>query len=146
MYIYQWNTSAWVNIKLRSHMCGTETGGFWHSLSATAGMFTHTRNGHGQICHFLRTKMVWSTQFQNGHGKLGAGPICCGANFAPTPSPLRDRICVNTCNDLCWSQFSARICCAYVRTYLYGCLLPIWWQAITLTNVDLLSVGHSGTN
>ena len=23
--------------------------------------------------------------------------------------PLRDRVCVNACNDLCWSQFSARL-------------------------------------
>ena len=75
----------------------------------TAGMFTHTRSGRGRICHFLRTMMVWSTRFRSGRGKLGVGPISCGADFAPAPPPLRDRACVNTCNDLCWSQFSARL-------------------------------------
>ena len=28
---------------------------------------------------------------------------------APAPPPLRDRVCVNACNDLCWSQFSTRL-------------------------------------
>ena len=46
-------------------------------------MFTHTRSRHSQICHFLRTKMVWSTRFQSGCIKLGVGPICCGTDFAP---------------------------------------------------------------
>ena len=89
--------------------CGAEAGGFWHSRSATAGMFTHTRSGRGPICHFLRTMMVWSVRFRSGRGKLGVGPISCGADFAPAPPPLRDRACVNTCNDLCWSQFSTRV-------------------------------------
>ena len=101
--------------------CGAEAGGFWHFRSATAGMFTHTRSGRGWICHFLRTMMVWSARFRSGRGKLGVGPISCGADFAPAPPPLRDRACMNTCNDLCWSQFSARLrpCPpAYVWTYL----------------------------
>ena len=68
-----------------------------------------TRGGRGWICHFLRTMMVWSARFRSGRGKLGVGPISCGAVFAPAPPPLRDRACVNTCNDLCWSQFSARL-------------------------------------
>ena len=89
--------------------CGAEAGGFWHSRSSTAGMFTHTRSGRGRICHLLRTMMVWSARFRSGRGKLGVGPISCGADFAPAPPPLRDRACVNTCNDLCWSQFSARL-------------------------------------
>ena len=89
--------------------CGAEAGGFWYSRSATAGMFTHTRSGRGRICHFLRTMMVWSARFRSGRGKLGVGPISCGAVFAPAPPPLRDRACVNTCNDLCWSQYSARL-------------------------------------
>ena len=88
--------------------CGAEAGGFWYSHSATAGMFTHTWSGRGRICHFLRTMMVWSAQFWSGRGKLGVGPISCGAVFAPAPPPLRDRACVNACNDLCWSQFTAR--------------------------------------
>ena len=67
-----------------------------------------TRSGRGRICHFLRTMMVWSTRFWSGRGKLGVGPISCGAVFAPAPPPLRDRACVNACNDLCWSQFFAR--------------------------------------
>ena len=62
----------------------------------------------------LRTKMVWSTGFRSGRGKLGVGPICCGADFVPAPPPLRDRACVNACNDLCWSQFSARVRSAHV--------------------------------
>ena len=33
--------------------------------------------------------------------ELGIGPICCGADFAPAPLSLRDRVCVNAC------QFSA---------------------------------------
>ena len=85
--------------------CGAEAGGFWYSRSATAGMFTHTRSGRGRICHFLRTMMVWSARFRSGRGKLGVGPISCGVVFAPAPPPLRDRACVNACNDLCWSQF-----------------------------------------
>ena len=115
---------AWVTLSPVSHAlggCGAEAGGFWHSRSATAGMFTHTRSGRGRICHFLRTMMVWSTRFRSGRGKLGVGPISCGADFAPAPPPLRDRACVNTCNDLCWSQFSARLCPrppAHVWTYL----------------------------
>ena len=84
--------------------CGAEAGGFWYSRFATAGMFTHTRSGRGRICHFLRTMMVWGARFRSGRGKLGVGPI----SFAPAPPPLRDRACVNACNDLCWSQFSAR--------------------------------------
>ena len=102
--------------------CGAEAGGFWHSRSATAGMFTHTRSGRGRICHFLRTMMVWSARFRSGRGKLGVGPISCGADFAPAPPPLRDRACVNTCNDLCWSQLSARLRPrqpAHVWTYLF---------------------------
>ena len=89
--------------------CGAEAGGFWYSRSATAGMFTHTRSVRGRICHFLRTMMVWSARFRSGRGKLGVGPISCGAVFAPAPPPLRDRACVNACNDLCWSQLSARV-------------------------------------
>ena len=110
--------------------CGAEAGGFWHSRSATAGMFTHTRSGRGadaeRICHFLWTMMVRSARFRSGRGKLGVGPISCGADFTPAPPPLRDRACVNTCNDLCWSQFSARLRPrppAHVWTYLYDCLL-----------------------
>ena len=61
----------------------------------------------GRICHFFRTMMVWSARFRSGRGKLGVGPISCGADFAPAPPPLRDCACVNACNDLCWSQFSA---------------------------------------
>ena len=68
-----------------------------------------TRSGRGRICHFLKTMMVWSVRFRSGRGKLSVGPISCGADFAPAPPLLRDRACVNTCNDLCWSQFSARL-------------------------------------
>ena len=57
--------------------CVAETGGFWYPRSATAGMFTHS--GHWRICHLLRTRMVWSARFQIRRGKLGVGPICCGA-------------------------------------------------------------------
>ena len=89
--------------------CGAEAGGFWNSGSATVGIFTHTRSGRGRICHFLRTMMVWSARFWSRRGKLGVGPISCGAVFAPAPPPLRHRACVNACNDLCWSQFSARL-------------------------------------
>ena len=88
--------------------CAAEAGGFWYSRSVTAGMFTHTRSGRGRICHFLRTMMVWSTRFRSGRGKLGVGPVSCRAVFAPAPPPFGDRACVNACNDLCWSQFSAR--------------------------------------
>ena len=45
--------------------------------------------------------------FEAGAEILGVGPICCGADFAPAPPPLCDRVCLNACNDLCWSQFSA---------------------------------------
>ena len=82
-----------------------------------------TRSGRG---FFLWTMMVRSARFRSGRGKLGVGPISCGADFTPAPPPLRDRACVNTCNDLCWSQFSARLRPrppAHVWTYLYDCLL-----------------------
>ena len=98
--------------------CGAERGGFWHSHSATADMFTHTRSGRGRICHLLRTRMVWRARFPSGRGKLGVGPICCGADFAPAPPPLRDCAFVNACNDLGWSQFSACLRSAHVWTYL----------------------------
>ena len=62
-----------------------------------------------RICHFLRTKMVSSTWFRSGRGKLGVGPICCGADVAPAPPLLRNHVFVNACNDLCWSKFSARL-------------------------------------
>ena len=81
-----------------------------------------TRSGRGRTCHFLRTMMVWSAPFRSGRGKLGVGPISCGADFAPAPPPPRDRACVNTCNDLCWSQFFARLHPrppAHVWMYLY---------------------------
>ena len=52
--------------------------------------------------------------------ELGVGPICCGADFASAPPPLHNCVCVNTCNDLCWSQFSARVCSAHVWRYLYS--------------------------
>ena len=110
--------------------------GFWYSHSATAGMFTHTRSGHGRICHFLRTMMVWSAWFRSRRGKLGVGPISCGAVFAPAPPPLRDRACVNACNDLCWSQFSARPCPhppAHVWTYLYVSLPRSQWVNLVLS-------------
>ena len=87
--------------------CGAEAGGFWHSRSATAGMFTHMRSKRGRFCHFLRTMMVWSVRFRSGRGKLGVGPISCGVDIAPAPLPLRDCACVSACNDLCWSQFFA---------------------------------------
>ena len=106
--------------------CGAETGGFWHSRSATAGMFTHTRSGRRRICHLLRAKMVWSARFQTRRGKLGVRPICCEADFAPALPPLRDRVCVNACNDLCWSQFSALVCSAHVWTYLKESRLKEW--------------------
>ena len=95
------------------------------------GMFTHTWSGRGQICHFLRTMMVWSARFRSGRGKLGVGPISCGADFAPAPPPLRDRACVNTCNDLCWSQFSAHLRPrppAHVWTYLNWEIVMITWS------------------
>ena len=100
--------------------CGAEAGGFWYSRSATAGMFTHTRSVCGQICHFLRTMMVWSARFRSGRGKLGVGPISCGAvllplrlrsatahvwthvmicveaNFLPAPARIRPRMCERT--------------------------------------------------
>ena len=28
-------------------------------------------------------KLAWSARFRSGRGKLGVGPICCGADFAP---------------------------------------------------------------
>ena len=120
--------------------CAAETGRFWHSHSATAGMFTYTRSRRRWICHFLRTKMIWSTRLRNGCGKLGVGPICCGAGFADAPHSLRDRVCVNACNDLCWSQFSAPLRSAHVWTYLnspsirasYGCLC--WVQRLFYFN------------
>ena len=110
-------------------MRGAEAGGFWYSRSATAGMFTHTRSGRGRICHFLGTMMVWGARFRSGRGKLGVGPISCGAVFAPAPPPLRDRACVNACNDLCWCQFSARVrprMCE--RTFMHGDRMSLWYS------------------
>ena len=118
--------------------CGAEAGGFWHSRSATTSMSTHTRSGCGWICHFLKTNMVWSVRFQSGSGKLGrkykgyvygVGSICCGADFAPGPLLLHNHVCVNACNDLCWSQFSTRLhprplkACVNVPLSLYANML-----------------------
>ena len=97
----------------------------WFAERRRAGMFTHTRSWRRRICRLLRTQMVWSTQFQSGRGKLGVGPNCCGADFVPAPPPLRDRVCENACNDLCWTQFSARVRSVHVWLYLYsGCQTP----------------------
>ena len=100
--------------------CGAETGGFWHSRSATADMFTHTRSGHGWIYHFLTTKMVWSARFRSGRGKLGLDPFvaerillplrprpatayvwthvmnCVEAYFPPSSARVRSRMCERT--------------------------------------------------
>ena len=94
---------------------------FWQSRCAIADIFTHTWSGRERICHFVRTKMVWSVRFRSGRCKLGIGLICCGADFASAPPPLRDHVCVNACSDLCWSQFPpapARVHCGHVWTYL----------------------------
>ena len=94
---------------------------FWQSRCAIADIFTHTWSGRERICHFVRTKMVWSARFRSGRGKLGIGLICCGADFASAPPPLRDHVCVNACSDLCWSQFlpaPARVPSGHVWTYL----------------------------
>ena len=87
-------------------------------IYATLGLDELTLNVPG---HFLRTMMVWSARFRSRRGKLGVRPISCGAVFAPAPPPLLDHACVNACNDLCWSQFSARLRPrppAHVWTYL----------------------------
>ena len=104
-----------LKIKLRSHMRGAVAERRRVDFDIPAPLprvCSHirgwTRSGRGRICHFLRTMMVWSARFRSGRGKLGVGPISCGAVFAPAPPPLRDLACVNACNDLCWSQFSAR--------------------------------------
>ena len=86
--------------------CGAEAGRFWHPHSATVGMLTHTWR---RMCHFLRREMVLSARFRNGRGKFGVGPVCCGADFAPAPPLPNDPVCVNACNDLCWSQFSTHL-------------------------------------
>ena len=95
--------------------CGAEPRGIGHFRSTTADMLTHTWRGSGRICHFLRTKMVWSVRFRSGSRKLDVRPIRCEADFAPAPPPLHDRACVNACNDLYWSQFSARLCPLVLR-------------------------------
>ena len=101
------------SVKLRSHMRGAVAELRRADFDIPAPLprvCSHIRGVDAErICHFLRTKMVWSARFRSGRGKLGVGPISCGADFAPAPPPLRDRACVNTCNDLCWSQFSARL-------------------------------------
>ena len=63
-------------------------------------------------------RWFWGVRFQSRRGKLGVGPICWRADFAHNPPLLRGRVCVNTCNDLCWSQFSARVHSMDVWTYL----------------------------
>ena len=45
--------------------------------------------------------------------------------------PPRDRVCVNVCNDLCWSQFSARLHSTHVWTYLKHLVAPVkhsFWE------------------
>ena len=116
-----------------SHICGADA----------------ERTRSGRICHFLRTMMVWSTRFRSGRGKLGAGPISCGADFAPAPPPLRDRACVNTCNDLCWSQFSARLRPLMCERTLSATTLDVWiisqLDSWSLSNAEL-SVHRSWSN
>ena len=115
--------TVWRNVWSYVHTCAgrLRSGGGW-ILTFPPGYrgYVHTC-GRGRICHFLRTMVVWSARFRSGRGKLGVGPISCGADFAPAPPPPRDRACVNTSNDLCWSQFSARLRPrppAHVWTYL----------------------------
>ena len=62
-------------------------------------------------------------QFLSRHGKLGVEPMCCRAEFAPALSSLHDRIYVNTCNDLCPSQWCHNECDGISNHQPHDCLL-----------------------
>ena len=108
-----------------------------HCLKA---MFTHARSGDRRIftfplrylgyvhtyavrtwadLPFLEDKDGWERAVLKRMRKIGCWtPFVAERGFAPSPPLLRDRVCVNACNDLCWSQFSARVRSAHVWTCL----------------------------
>ena len=95
-----------------------QMGWFWHSRSSTVDMFTNTRfagGGSAILACLVQAEMVWDTQFRRRHWKLGVGPICCRAYFAPTRSPLCDCAVVVVVDVLLTirSQFDSYVICAY---------------------------------
>ena len=113
------NGSRCICIKVCSHMCGAVTSWRRADFDIPAPLPWVCWHIHG--ADPARSAVCWVQRWfgvcgfeADIPGKLGVEPICCRADFVPTPPLLRDRICVNACNDLCWSQFS--IC-------LHPCLL-----------------------
>ena len=140
-------------------------------------MFTHARGrlqswGGGRILTFpLRYRgyvHTYAERTRNGRGADGSaiswgqwwfgarGFEADAANWVLDPFlagrillPLRDRACVNTCNDLCWSQFSARLRPRMCERTLSATTLDVWiisqLDSWSLSNAEL-SVHRSWSN
>ena len=75
----------------------------------------------GGSAMLARAENIWCMWFQSGGRHLGVKPIHCEADFAPFPSPLCDCVCVNACNDLCWSQILPTSLCIHLNL-LHACV------------------------
>ena len=107
-----------IPIKLRSHMRGAvaeRTRAIFLHSALLPRVCLHIRGADMVDLPFFMTKMVWGARFRSGRGNWVLDTFVCGVDFAPTPPPLRDHICVNASNDLCWSQFSIRLCLRPLR-------------------------------
>ena len=107
--------------------CAAEAGGFWHSRSATAGMFTHTRSGRGRICHFFDNIDGLEGAVSKRTGKIGCWTNLLRSGFCSRSASAPRRVCVNACNDLCWTtvvsfsncNFIFKRCSPYIYIYIY---------------------------
>ena len=56
-----------------------------------------------------------------------AGPICCHVDFATASPPLRDRVYVNACDDLCWSLLEGNSLLQNIPWYFCVASLKSFW-------------------
>ena len=99
-------------------------GGFWHSRSATAGMFTHAQIGRGRICYILWTKMVWSTWFRSRRRKIGCWTHLLWSGFCSC-SASAPCMCERTFSSFhLWCMFGSDHLVATVTVCLHQ-LLPM---------------------
>ena len=104
-----------------------------------------------RVCSHIRGADAGGSAISWGQWWFGARGFEAGAvNWVLDPflaerflPPLPDRACVNACNDLCWSQFSARSRPrppVHVWTYL-----KLWWYTKHMSMPDILQSYFSGT-
>ena len=94
-------------LKLRSHMCGVVV----EPRRADFDIPVHIRRAD---LPFLEDKDGLECAVSKRRLKIGCWTHLLRSGFC---SPLRDRVCVNACNDLCWNQFSA--CVRSTQMWMY---------------------------